>query len=161
MRKYLLMQIEEYPALWRLTHKLYKEKTAQRKAWEDILTRMKVVFDQDLMEHKLSTVPDLMGAFSSLKAGLKQAVKSSLRKTGMAASAVVPITWPYYHECEFLRQVSEPLPTQSSIDFELTEENLTSSGLKWDPVEEKKTALSHTTLRISIIQGPTAANRRK
>ena len=138
IRKYLLMQIEEYPALWRQSHKWYKEKTAQRSAWEEILTRMKIVFDDKLMEHKLSTVPDLMGAFSSLKAGLTQAIKSSRRTTGMSSSDVQPIKWPYYHECEFLRQVSEPLSTESSVDFELAEESSPSSGLKWDPEAEKQ-----------------------
>ena len=152
MRKYLLSRIEEYPALWRQTHRLYKEKTAQRSAWEEILTSMKDKFDNKLMEHQLHTVPDLMGAFSSLKAGLTQAVKSSRRKTGMAASEVQPITWPYYHECEFLRQVSEPLPTQSSVGSQLFEEPLPtqssvgsqlfeespSFGMKWDPASEKK-----------------------
>ena len=143
IKKYLLMQIEEYPALYRQDHPYFKEKTTtHRNAWEAILTTLKKKYDEELIAHELSTVTDLMGVFSTLKAKLKQVMNASKKKTGMATSEVTPITWTFYHSMEFLRQVSEPLSTQSSVDspdmsMDYSAEG-SSSGPKWDPIQEKK-----------------------
>ena len=141
MKKYLLLQIEEYPALYRQDHPYFKEKTTtHRNAWEAILSTLKKKYDEELIAHELSTVTDLMGVFATLKAKLKQVMNASKTKTGMATREVTPITWTFYHSMEFLRQVSEPLPTQSSVDvldISDTAEG-SSSGPKWDPIQEKK-----------------------
>ena len=143
MKKFLLMQIEEYPALYRQDHPCYKEKTTVgRRAWEEILSTLKKKYEEELIAHGLSTVPDLMAAFASLKAKLKQVVNANKKRTGMSASEVTPITWEFYHSMEFLRHVSEPLPTQSSVDgFDVSMDDAgdgSSSGPKWDPIQEKK-----------------------
>ena len=135
MRKYLLMQIEEYPALWQHSHPLFKEKsTVHREAWQQILSLMKKKYEEALIEHHLSTVQELMAAFKTLKAGLRQADKSQKKSTGMAASAVKPVTWPFYQAMQFIKESSEPLATESSLqllDSELTGEP--SASAKWDP----------------------------
>ena len=141
MKKFLLHQIEEHPCIWKLSHPLFKEKSgAQKYAWESVLRIMKETYEDDLVQHSLSTVQDLMAAWSSLKAGLRQAEKSSKKTTGMAASSVKPITWPFYHSIAFYRSNSEPLSTQSSLEGveldDTTESSSTSS--KWDPKEVKR-----------------------
>ena len=144
MRKYLLFLIEEYPALWRQTHPYFREKATQRRAWEEILSAMKRKYDEQLLDHQLSTVAELMGAFKWLKSRLAQVEKANKKTTGMSANALKPITWQFYHAMEFLRQVSEPLQTHSTADSmenaegdNLTSES-TSSGPKWDPAREKQ-----------------------
>ena len=141
MKRFLLFKIEEFPALYRQDHPYYKEKTTtHRNAWEDILSAMKEKYGEELIEHSLHTVTDLMATFSSLKAKLVQVEKAHKTKTGMAASEVRPIQWPFYHDMEFIRQTSEPLPTQSSLDplgSDKTPQS-SSSGPKWNPRQEKQ-----------------------
>ena len=70
MHKSLLFQMVEYPALWRMDHSMFKEPSTKRRAWEDILTLLKAKYGEELMEHQLSSVPELIGTFSTLKTRL-------------------------------------------------------------------------------------------
>ena len=77
MRKSLLFQIAELPALWRMDHSMFKEPSTKRRAWEDILTCLKAKYGEELMEHLMSSVPELIGAFSTLKTRLAQEEKKA------------------------------------------------------------------------------------
>ena len=141
MRKSLLFHIAEYPALWRMDNAFFKEPSTKRRAWEDILTQLKGKYGEELMDHQLSSVTELMGAFSTLKTRLAQEEKRHKKRTGMAANEVQPISWPFYSSMEFLRQTSAPLPTESSTDLmEIGggEGDTGETGARWNPRTEKQ-----------------------
>ena len=145
MRKSLLFQIAELPALWRMDHSMFKEPSTKRRAWEDILTCLKAKYGEELMEHQMSSVPELIGAFSTLKTRLAQEEKRHKKRTGMAANEVQQISWPFYSSMEFLREASVPLPTESSADLLDIGDGggdagagESSSGARWDPRMEKQ-----------------------
>lgn len=143
MRKSLLFHIAEFPAIWRMDHPFFKEQSTKRRAWEDILTLLKKKYGEDLMDHQLTSVTELMGAFSTLKTRLTQEEKRHKKRTGMAANEVQPISWPFYSSMEFLRQASAPLPTESSADMMDIgngggDTGEAASGGSWNPRMEKQ-----------------------
>ena len=121
IRLAFLRILSEFPAIWRMSHRLYFDQGVKNRAWATILDDLKVDFgDDQLMAHKISSVADLQRIYETLRAGLRRVQAAHKKSTGMAAAEVREITWPYYEAMSFLRQHSEPLATDSSLDRSTT-----------------------------------------
>ncbi len=99
-------------AIWDIGSKEYMDRNVSAKNWQDIFNELNEVVSP---EDRVFSVSDLKERWGALR-GTYRRNKAKLRskKSGMAASEVSKVKWPYFRQLCFLESGSAELVTASS-----------------------------------------------